>query len=125
MTPFKMLIDRNPRATLDILVLQVDDTEWTGGLDSFKENMRHTLREVRGALRVAHDKREAARCRQKAATHLSSAGVQSNRGTGSLSRSSPALSAVKASRLEIKPEYMKSRLGHGVYQRSYYSGSVS
>lgn len=59
---------------------QADDTAETGDLDSFVENRRHMFREVRGALRVVHNKRDAARYRQNATIIRPSAGVQLQQG---------------------------------------------
>ena len=35
MTPIQLLVGRSPRSTLDMLIPQMDDTETTGGLNTF------------------------------------------------------------------------------------------
>ena len=66
MTPFQLLFGRSPRATFDMLIPQMDDTEATGGLSNFIENRRHNMREVTEAPRKVHEDEEASRQRRNA-----------------------------------------------------------
>lgn len=69
MTPFHFLFGRSPRTPLDAIVPRMDDTELTGGLDTFVGQRRHTFREVRDALERTHNAREAT-CQRRNANIL-------------------------------------------------------
>ena len=88
MTPFHLLFGRSPRTTLDVLVPQMDDTETTGGLTNFIENVRHNMREVAEALKKTHESRVKTRQRRNAEIRRPSSGVGSVEGDLILERES-------------------------------------
>ena len=75
MTSFESLFSRKPRASLDSLVPVLDDVKQLGNLDSFVEQRKQKLLEIRKGLERRHAVRVAARKRAKATKTRSSIGV--------------------------------------------------
>lgn len=65
MTPFHLFFGQYPLITLDTLVLQLEDTEATGGLSNLMQSRRN-MRDVAEAPKKVHKDKEVARQRRDA-----------------------------------------------------------